>query len=368
MSTRDDPEFNKVTGRWEYEDESGQTYEKDPVTDKWIEVVDEEKWRAQQAAYSVPGVDEEASIDVKPKKRKAQETFTGNVDDARVDAPTPRNKASKKEKPATKVRHTAVYVQNLAPDTTAEELASLFSKCGLLAEDPLTGLSRIKLYKDQAGKLKGDALVIYFREESVSLAIQMLDDTSLRGDARMLKVSKATFEHKGDKGGDPPPRTVTDEVVKKKGANRAGKLRSKLADWSDEDEKEIPRSTKFDKIVILKGMFSLHELESDPTLLLDLKEDVRDECARLGEVTNVVLFDREPDGVMSVRFKDESHAEACIKVMNGRFFGGRQIVAELFDGKRRYLKTGKASGDDDDEGEDEAHRLEQFGAWLEGNN
>jgi len=38
-------------------------------------------------------------------------------------------------------------------------------------------------------------------------------------------------------------------------------------------------------------MFSLHELEEDASLLLDLKEDVRDECSALGEVTNVVLYD-----------------------------------------------------------------------------
>lgn len=38
-------------------------------------------------------------------------------------------------------------------------------------------------------------------------------------------------------------------------------------------------------------MFSPHELEEDASLLLDLKEDVRDECSALGEVTNVVLFD-----------------------------------------------------------------------------
>jgi len=38
-------------------------------------------------------------------------------------------------------------------------------------------------------------------------------------------------------------------------------------------------------------MFSLKELEEDASLLLDLKEDVRDECSSLGEVTNVVLYD-----------------------------------------------------------------------------
>ena len=38
-------------------------------------------------------------------------------------------------------------------------------------------------------------------------------------------------------------------------------------------------------------MFTLTELEEDASLLLDLKEDVREECETLGEVTNVVLFD-----------------------------------------------------------------------------
>ena len=38
-------------------------------------------------------------------------------------------------------------------------------------------------------------------------------------------------------------------------------------------------------------MFTLKELEEDASLLLDLKEDVREECSSLGEVTNVVLYD-----------------------------------------------------------------------------
>ena len=45
------------------------------------------------------------------------------------------------------------------------------------------------------------------------------------------------------------------------------------------------------RVVVLKHMFTLDELEEDPSLLLDLKEDVREECATLGDVTNVVLYD-----------------------------------------------------------------------------
>ena len=48
---------------------------------------------------------------------------------------------------------------------------------------------------------------------------------------------------------------------------------------------------KHGRVVVLKHMFTLKELEEDSSLLLDLKEDVREECSSLGEVTNVVLYD-----------------------------------------------------------------------------
>lgn len=38
-------------------------------------------------------------------------------------------------------------------------------------------------------------------------------------------------------------------------------------------------------------MFTLEELEEDATLLIDLKEEVREEAEGLGEVTSVTIFD-----------------------------------------------------------------------------
>ena len=61
-------------------------------------------------------------------------------------------------------------------------------------------------------------------------------------------------------------------------------------------------------------MFTLNELEEDPAALIELKEDVREECEKIGEVTNVVLFDAEKDGIMSVRFADEEDATECVRV------------------------------------------------------
>ena len=61
-------------------------------------------------------------------------------------------------------------------------------------------------------------------------------------------------------------------------------------------------------------MFTLSELEEDPAAILDIKEDIRDECGKMGEVTNVVLYDLEEDGVASVRFKDVDAARKCVQV------------------------------------------------------
>ena len=88
---------------------------------------------------------------------------------------------------------------------------------------------------------------------------------------------------------------------------------SKLADWDDEDVQPQAYG-RWAKVVILRYMFTLEELEQDPAALLELKEDVREECGKLGEVTNVVLFDAEKDGIMSVRFADEESAIDCVKV------------------------------------------------------
>lgn len=66
-----------------------------------------------------------------------------------------------------------------------------------------------------------------------------------------------------------------------------------MADWSsdDEDAATIAAKEKNKRVVVLAGMFTLQELEEDPTLLLDLKEEVRDECETMGEVTAVTLYD-----------------------------------------------------------------------------
>jgi HIV Tat-specific factor 1 len=111
-------------------------------------------------------------------------------------------------------------VTGIPPDATLEEIDELFKKAGVILVDPLTSLPRIKLYKNEDGNLKGDALVIYLREESVALACQLFDESPFRfGDKKLLKVQPAVFQEKKNHEPD-----ELDPLVKKLRQNTIQKL------------------------------------------------------------------------------------------------------------------------------------------------
>ncbi|KAJ2002617.1 hypothetical protein GGI04_003263 [Coemansia thaxteri] len=68
---------------------------------------------------------------------------------------------------------------------------------------------------------------------------------------------------------------------------RLGRLEKRL-DWFEGDG-EVPERHK--RTVILAHMFTLDEMKADVTLVLDLAEDVRSECERLGPVSSVKVYD-----------------------------------------------------------------------------
>lgn len=118
------------------------------------------------------------------------------------------------------------------------------------------------MYEDDKGQFKGDALIVFFRPESVDLAIQMLDDTEFRlgtqGPNGNMRVQAADFSYKAQQEA-PEKKNKRDQqkVIKK-----TQKMNNKLADWDDDDPQQLPdTSSKWDKVVILKHMFTPAELE-----------------------------------------------------------------------------------------------------------
>ncbi|RDB16776.1 Splicing factor U2AF-associated protein 2 [Hypsizygus marmoreus] len=378
----DDPRiyFSQAAESWRLEQDDGTELEYDASKGVWVPLVDEDLVKRQQAAYSVAGVDEETPaapvLAREGKKRKAPEDYTSATPISEAGPSIKRGRNEKNEKPQAerKSKNTAVYVTGLPPDTEADELVERFSKCGVIEEDD-SGEPKVKMYAKDDGTFSGEALVVYFKEDSVTLALNILDDAELRfGDPKtVMKVSKADFGHKASGGGagaqEHKPRKTMD---KKRASKRIGKMQKKLLEWDDEDgfgpmlkpEEDAKVVNQNSRVVVLKHMFTLKELEEDAALLLDLKEDVREECASLGEVTNVILYDKEDDGIMTVKFRDPISAKACLLKMNGRFFAGRRIEASLFSGKQRFKRTGAGEDVGGEGDEAEKKRLDDFAQWL----
>ncbi|PWY89790.1 putative nuclear mRNA splicing factor-associated protein [Aspergillus heteromorphus CBS 117.55] len=355
--------YSKLDSKFILETEEGQEYVYDTILKRWIPTVDDDLLQQQQEAYKVHGVDESELVTAAHLKKKRKQQGTGDEGNG--------------QKPKKQRVNTAVYVTSIPLDARLDEIRDMFSKCGVIAEEIDSGRPRIKMYNGDDGKFKGEALVVYFRPESVNLAIQMLDDSDFRlgvtGPQGPMRVQPADFSYKSQQ--EAPTKTSMRD--KKKIMRRTQKLNSKLADWDDDDPSALPEtSSRFEKVVILKHMFTLKELEEDPAAILDIKEDIRDECSKLGEVTNVVLYDREPEGVVSVRFLDPEAARECVKMMDGRYFGGTRVDAYIADGSEKFKKTNekRAALEDlaekgfdhvSDEDDEEEQRLDEFGTWLE---
>jgi HIV Tat-specific factor 1 len=362
--------FSKLDNKFVLVQDDGSEFEFDDAIQRWIPVVDEALLEEQQKAYRVSGVDEAEPVEAMKKKRKKEyvngedvwlfpSLFPMLID---IQEGGRAAKAPKKAKaPLPPRANTAVYVTGLPHDVTGEEVREVFSrKCGVIAEEIDSGKPRIKLYTDDKGAFKGDALIVFFKAPSVDMAIMLLDDTEFRiGDKAngKMRVQAAESSYKKvqpNDGGEEKEKPKTSMKDKQKIIKKTQKLDARLADWSDDEPSTIMEtSSKWDKVVILKHMFTLDELAEDPAAILDIKEDIREECSKLGEVTNVALFDMEEDGVASVRFSNSEAAKACIGVMDGRSFAGQKVVAYISDGKEHFRKSKKKDNDHENTPEQE---------------
>lgn len=58
--------------------------------------------------------------------------------------------------------------------------------------------------------------------------------------------------------------------------------------------------------------------------------------------------------------------------MNGRFFGGQQLIAHIANGNEKFKRSSEKAEptaleeDAGGDGKGESKRLDEFGAWLEG--
>ncbi|CEM09729.1 unnamed protein product [Vitrella brassicaformis CCMP3155] len=221
-----------------------------------------------------------------------------------------------------------VYVSGLPEDVTMEELEETFKKAGVFKLDPDTSLPKIKIYHDDAGRAKGDALISYVKEESVGLAVKYLHESYLRPDC-VICVKQAEFEPPPTEAAPPPEMQLKKRRIDRSKFMAVKNEQNRLLGWSDDTDDGSGR-----RIVLLKHMFSYQEAEEeDSAFYNELKEEVGEECSKWGPVDKVTPIERHPHGLVAVKFSNNEAAEAAIDALNGRNFAGRTIEAFFFDGK-----------------------------------
>jgi len=241
-----------------------------------------------------------------------------------------------------------IYVHGLPEDITAATLDEFFSRAGPMKKDPFTNAKKIKIYKSEDNKCKGDAILAYLREESVEIALEMLDNREIQP-GHKIKIERAKFTYKKDQPSN--PKKKIDKLTKLK-MQQEQKLHF---GWEEDDQLEGL------KIIIMKFMFTQEEAGQSPAdFFTFLERDICEECeASIGPISRIKIFELHPDGVVQIKFQETLDAQRCIESMHGRKYAGRNIEVAYWDGETDFTKVSETH-------EEKQQRLHEFGSFLEG--
>eukprot|EP00752_Nemacystus_decipiens_P005959 g5381.t1 len=308
---------------------------------------EEEPWKVRRAK-------QQAKLKAKSKEdKKAAGAAVPAADNGAAAQKKDKKKKNKKKRGAQwnkKATNLWVYVQGLPMDITTEELREHFNKCGIIATDPLTQHPKIKIYKDEEGHPKGDGSVCYAKSESVEMAINVLHEGQLRPGVT-IEVTKAEFKQKGESFDNSKRLKVNDARVKV-----ARAATEQALSWAENDDTGATKGGL--KIVVVENMFQPSDFENNDKFGEELEADLLAEGEKLGPVEKITVFAKNNKGPVVIKFGTAYAASECVKVFDGRFFGGRKLSCHFWDGVTNYTVK------EEDEKE-EAQRLDAFGDWLE---
>lgn len=153
----------------------------------------------------------------------------------------------------------------------------------------------------------------------------------------------------------PPPQLTAAEVLQKAHDKQQEELQKKLL------EDVEPQTLQQQESMSIKGQNARHlvmqrlmrrPLDSKVVILRNmvgpedvddlLKEEIQDECSKFGLVERVIIYnekqtdneeDENADVIVKifVEFSLASETEKAKEALNGRYFGGRLVRAELYD-------------------------------------
>lgn len=137
--------------------------------------------------------------------------------------------------------------------------------------------------------------------------------------------------------------------------------------WNNEDDSGVSKR-KAIRIVVIENMFVPDDF-NDPDFSDLLEEDIASECEKCGEIQKITVFSKNSKGPVIVKFATSYAAQECIRLFDGRFYGGRKLRCFFWDGKTNYdvdsSKSNSQNLHDDDNEIVESKRLDEFGDWLD---
>lgn len=100
-----------------------------------------------------------------------------------------------------------------------------------------------------------------------------------------------------------------------------------------------------------------------------IREDIVSECeGNTWKVRRLTIFEFHPLGVVEIKFERPEDAQECIKLFHNRYYGGKMLDCDYYDGKTNYkvfqLFSNKKQNIRESE-EAEQERIDTFGKWLE---
>ncbi|KAM3230536.1 hypothetical protein ACQJBY_060981 [Aegilops geniculata] len=88
--------------------------------------------------------------------------------------------------------------------------------------------------------------------------------------------------------------------------------------------------------LLLKNMFD-PAVETDPDFDLDIRDDVREECSKFGQVRHIFV-DKNTAGFVYLRFDSITAAIGAQKALQGRWFAGKMITATFMSTQQYEMK------------------------------
>lgn len=244
--------LDKASQRWLFE-EGDQEYEYDYVKEQWV--------NTSKRSLSEDDTNKE---DIKRQRKQDMSKLKEEL-----------NSLKQKKK------NSSIFISNLPVDSGFSEIEEAFSKYGKISvgkdEKP-----RIKMYTNEKGSFKGEALIIYSNPESALLAIEMMDNTQYNGNT--IRVEEAKFDNKKEN-----PKKKQDSLS---------------------------------KAVIIRNMVRKEELANDIHIKQDIIDDIKEECKNIGisDIEDIVF--NEENATVLVKFSKKELLLLCIKKFHNRYYDG----------------------------------------------